>query len=56
METQYLTIEQVAAVLQVCEVTVRRWIRSGKLLACRISPRVTRILKKDIDEFTLCKE
>ena len=49
MEQEYLNVAQAAELLQVCTVTIRKWITAGKLPATRVSPRISRIRKADID-------
>lgn len=49
-----LTIYQVAGVLQVSHITVRRWIKSAKLIAWNTSDSGTgrwRVPKKSLEEF-----
>ncbi len=47
---QYRTVKQVADLLQVNEVTVRRWIKDGELRAIDIG-KVWRIGPDDLDAF-----
>ena len=54
----YLTVEEVAAMLKVTEPTVREWIKTGALRAMRPSAgdkpgRVYRIYRADLDAFVL---
>jgi excisionase family DNA binding protein len=56
-EGAYLTVEQVAATMNVTEATVRTWIKSGALTASRPSAgekvgRVYRVCRADLDAFT----
>lgn len=46
----FLTIQQAALELQVAERTVRRWIKSGDLVAHRLGSLV-RIDRSDLDAF-----
>jgi len=49
-----LTIYQVARILQVSHITVRRWIKSAKLIAWNTSDEGTgrwRVPKKSLEEF-----
>jgi len=46
-----LTPEQVSKKLKVSIFTVYRWIKSGRLKAIKITPRVFRIEEKDLKEF-----
>ncbi len=45
----FLTVPEVAAQLRYTEVTVRNWIRDGKLRAIRASNRGYRIRKSDLE-------
>lgn len=45
------TIEQVAEILMVSTATVWSLIRSGKLSASKITGRIYRITKEDLDAF-----
>ena len=47
---EFLTIDKVAQVLGVSTRTVRRWIKSGQLVAHRF-PRLVRIDPADFDAF-----
>lgn len=52
---EWLTVQEVAALLKVNEETVRRWIRNGELpvLALGGSPRAGyRIRRADFEDFT----
>ena len=51
MADKYYTPEQVAALLQVNQITVRRWLRSGKLKGSRLGARLWRVSQKQLDEF-----
>jgi len=46
-----LTPDQISKKLKVSIFTVYRWIKSGKLKAIKITPRVFRIEEKDLKEF-----
>jgi excisionase family DNA binding protein len=46
---QLLTIQDVADLLKVDILTVRRYIKSGKIKAVKPSPRVVRILSSEVD-------
>jgi len=46
-----LTPDQVSKKLKVSVFTVYRWIKSGKLKAIKITPRVFRIDEKDLKSF-----
>lgn len=48
--TEFLTIDEVAQALGVCTRTVRRWIKSGRLVAHRIR-RIVLIARADFDAF-----
>lgn len=52
-EDQWLTVEQVAALIQVAHETVRRWIRSGELPVLDLGGPKTgyRIRRADLDAF-----
>jgi excisionase family DNA binding protein len=47
----YLTVNEAAALLRVSDLTVRRWIWSGKLPATRVG-RLLRIRQSDIEGLT----
>jgi len=46
-----LTPDQISKKLKVSVFTVYRWIKSGKLNAIKITPRVFRIEEKDLKAF-----
>ncbi len=48
---ELLTIEQVAAELQLHPDTVRRYIREKKLTGVRIAPTVVRVRRSGLDRF-----
>lgn len=48
----YLTVNEVATLLRVSDLTVRRWIWSGKLPATRVG-RLLRIRQSDVDQLIL---
>ena len=50
MEKLY-TIQEVADLLQVHQMTVRNWINDGKIKSLRISERNIRISKAELDRF-----
>jgi len=51
-EDKWLTVEQIAAQLQVTEQTVRRWLRSGALIGRNFSGRTGyRVRQSDLDAF-----
>ncbi len=48
---QYYTPKQIAIMLQVNEITVRRWLRFGKLEGHRLDRRLWRVSELQLDEF-----
>lgn len=50
MKDEYLTTQEIAKLLKVHNLTVRRWINSGELLAVFLG-KGYRIRKKDLDKF-----
>lgn len=53
MQDEIFTVAQAAQYLQVCEKTVRRLIKSDKLIASRVGDRSWRIRKVDIDKYLI---
>lgn len=51
MPDEIYTIAQAAQYLKVCDKTVRRLIKSNKLLASKVGDRSWRIKKVDIDDY-----
>lgn len=51
MEDELYTVAQTAQYLQLCEKTVRRLIKSQKILASKVGERSLRIRKADIDNY-----
>jgi excisionase family DNA binding protein len=49
----YLSAMTAARELDVCEQTVRRWIRSGQLPVIRFGPRTVRIERPVFEEFVM---
>lgn len=47
----YLTVQEVAALVRVDPMTVRRWCSAGQLGAVRLGPKVYRIARADLDAF-----
>jgi len=48
---QLLTSEQIAKKLNISIFTVYRWIKTGKLKAIKLTPRVFRIEEEDLNQF-----
>ncbi len=48
---ELLTPEQISKKLRVSIFTVYRWIKSGKLKAIKLTPRLFRIDEKDLNQF-----
>lgn len=49
-----LTVEKVAAILDVSKPTVRRWIQTGVLPACYVGPRrLVRVQRADVERFLI---
>jgi excisionase family DNA binding protein len=48
---ELLTVDQVAAELQLHPDTIRRFIREGKIVAVRISSTVVRVKRSELDKF-----
>lgn len=46
---ELLTVAEAAALLKVSQVTLRRWIKQGRLVACRVGPRAVRIRRSDLE-------
>lgn len=51
MADELFTIAQAAQYLKVCDKTVRRLIKTNKLLASKVGDRSWRIRKADIDDY-----
>ncbi|MBR3919993.1 MAG: helix-turn-helix domain-containing protein [Clostridia bacterium] len=51
MADEIFTVIQAAQYLQVCDKTVRRLIKSNKLIASKVGDRSWRIRKSDIDDY-----
>jgi len=50
-DQRLLAVAQVAEELQITEVTVRRWITSGRLRASKAGPRRWMVRRSDLDAF-----
>jgi excisionase family DNA binding protein len=48
---EFFTPEQIAALLQVNVVTVRRWLRSGRLQGYHLGKKLWRISSSQLEEF-----
>ncbi len=48
---QFLTVNEVAAIVRVNQMTVRNWIDRGELAAVRVGARRVRIRRSDFDAF-----
>jgi excisionase family DNA binding protein len=46
---ELLTVAEAAALLKVSQVTLRRWIKQGRLAACRVGPRAVRLRRSDVE-------
>jgi len=52
MDEQWLTVEQIAATLQVSEQTVRRWLRAKELPGLNLGGKAGyRVRRGDLDRF-----
>jgi len=52
---ELLTIAETASLLKVSTMTVRRWIKAGRLPAHRIGPRTIRVVRRDVDELEVSR-
>jgi len=50
-EEKYLTPEQIASLLQVNVVTVRRWLKSGRLKGYHLGRKLWRVSSSQLEEF-----
>jgi excisionase family DNA binding protein len=48
--TRYYTVAQAARELQVHRTTITRWIKTGRLRAFRVGPKVVRITATDLEQ------
>lgn len=48
---RYLTVDEVAAVVRVDPITVRRWIQQRILPAHRLGPRCVRISQDELEQW-----
>jgi excisionase family DNA binding protein len=48
---EFFTPEQIASLLQVNVVTVRRWLRSGRLEGYHLGKKLWRISRSQLEEF-----
>lgn len=51
MDDEIFTVTQAARYLKVCDKTVRRLIKSHRLIASKVGDRSWRIRKTDIDDY-----
>lgn len=52
LQNDMLTIDEVADLLRVHPVTIRRWEKQNRLKSCRIGPkRSIRFMRKDVSAF-----
>jgi excisionase family DNA binding protein len=51
LQTEYLTVAEVAERLRVNQQTIRNWIDRGELRAVRVGARRVRVRVEDLDEF-----
>ena len=49
---QLMKVKDVAKAIGVCDETVRRYARTGKLKSYRLGPRILRFYPKDVQPFT----
>jgi len=47
-----MKVKDVAKAIGVCDETVRRYARTGKLKSYRLGPRILRFYPKDVQPFT----
>ena len=47
----FLSVQEVASALDVTEMTIRKWIKSGLLRAVKIGPRQFRVRREDFEAF-----
>ncbi len=50
MEETYYSTKRIAKILDLKTITIRRWIKSGKLIAYKIGKEL-RVKKSDLDKF-----
>jgi len=46
-----LTVAEVAEELRVSRITIKRWIKAGKLNGIRLTPHIIRIEEEEVDRF-----
>ena len=46
-----LTVAEVAEELRVSRITIKRWIKAGKLKGIRLTPHIIRIEEEEVDRF-----
>ena len=57
MADTFLTVDQIAVLLQINPETVRRWLRDGKLRGTRLEGNAGyRVSQRDLDEFMRRRE
>ncbi len=49
LETELITIAEAARLLKVSAITIRRWLKQGRLQAYRLGPRHIRIYRADLN-------
>jgi excisionase family DNA binding protein len=55
VQDEYLTVADVAELLQLNQQTVRNWITRGELSAIRVGPRRVRVRRADLEEFLVSR-
>ncbi|MGH2584581.1 MAG: helix-turn-helix domain-containing protein [Dehalococcoidia bacterium] len=49
-ETDLLTVAEAARLLRVSRVTMRRWLKQGRLPSYRVGPRSVRVRREDLEK------
>jgi excisionase family DNA binding protein len=55
-EIEWLTVDQVAARLQVERATIYKWAKAGRLKLYKFAPKVTRLKWEDVEALAQVKE
>lgn len=53
---EYFNVKEVAEYLRCAEVTIRKWVREGKIPYCRLGAKKLFFRKSSIDEWIASKE